>query len=64
MTGRPGYQTTEMNRGSSVTHLARTLAFPRSMLCLIGLETAGLLDYQGWAGIISIVRWNRRPVIP
>ena len=27
------------------------------------METEGLLDYQGWAGIISIVRWNLRPVI-
>ena len=27
------------------------------------MEAEGLLDYQGRAGIISIVRWNRRPVI-
>ena len=26
-------------------------------------ETEGLLDYEGRAGIISIVRWNLRPVI-
>ena len=29
----------------------------------IGVETEGLLDYQRRAGIISIVRWNLRPVI-
>ena len=39
------------------------LAFPCFVLCLIGVETEGLLDYQGQAGIISIVRWNLRPVI-
>ena len=27
-----------------------------------GVETEELLDYQGRAGIISIVRWNLRPV--
>ena len=27
------------------------------------VEAEGLLDYQGRAGIISIVRWNLRPVI-
>ena len=36
---------------------------PFSVLCLIGAETEGLLDYQGRTGIISIVRWNLRPVI-
>ena len=39
------------------------IAFPCFVLCLIGVETEGLLDYQGMAGIISIVRWNLRPVI-
>ena len=39
------------------------LAFPCFILCLIGMETEGLLDYQGLAGIISIARWNLRPVI-
>ena len=39
------------------------LAFLCFVHCLIGLETEGLLDYQGQAGIISIVRWNLRPVI-
>ena len=32
-------------------------------LCLIGVETEGLLDYQGRAEIISLVWWNLRPVI-
>ena len=34
------------------------LAFPCFVLCFVGVETEGLLDYQGRAGIISIVRWN------
>ena len=39
------------------------LAFPCFVLYLIRVEAEGLLDYQGRAGIISIVRWNLRPVI-
>ena len=39
------------------------LALPCFELCLIGVETEGLLDCQGRAGIISIVRWNLRPVV-
>ena len=39
------------------------LAFPCFVLCLVRVEAEGLLDYQGRAGIISIVRWNLRPVI-
>ena len=40
------------------------LAFPCFLHCLIGVETEGLLDYQGGGrGIISIVRWNLRLVI-
>ena len=37
---------------------------PCSLLSLIGVETEGLLDYEGHgrAGIISIVRWKLRPV--
>ena len=31
------------------------LASPCFLLCLIGVETEGLLDYQGRVGIISIV---------
>ena len=33
------------------------------MLILIGLEAKGLLEFQGRRGIISVVRWNLRPVI-
>ena len=39
------------------------LAFPHFVHCLIRVEAEGLLDCQGRAGIISIVRWNLRPVI-
>ena len=39
------------------------LASPGFVPCLLGVETEGLLDYQGSAGIISIVQWNFRPVI-
>ena len=35
----------------------------RCTLCLTGLETEGLLKYQGRAAIISTVRWNLCPVI-
>ena len=49
------------------TCLCRTslvpLAFPCFGHSLIRMETEGLLDYQGRAGIISIVRWSLRPVI-
>ena len=38
-------------------------ASPCFVLCLLRVETEGLLDYQGRAGIISFVRWNLRPVI-
>ena len=36
---------------------------PLFVLCFLGVETEGLLDYQERAGIISIVQWNLRPVI-
>ena len=39
------------------------LASPCFVLCLLTVETEELLDYQGRAGIISIARWNLRPVI-
>ena len=39
------------------------LASPCFQLCIIVVETERLLDYQGRAGIMSIVRWNLRPVI-
>ena len=63
MTGRQGYRTMEMNGGSSVPTSLVPLAFPCFVLCSRGVETEGLLDYQGRAGIISIVQWNLRPVI-
>ena len=63
MTGRPGHWTMEMNGGSSAPYLACTPCVPLFVHCLIRVETEGLLDYQGRAGIISIVRWNLRPVI-
>ena len=63
MTGRLGYRTMEMNGGSSAPYLACTPCVPLFVLCSISVETEGLLDFQGWAGIISIVRWNLRPVI-
>ena len=64
MTGQPGHRKVEVNGGSSAPYLARTPCVPLfCVLSLIGVETEGLLDYQGWAGVISIVRWNIRPVI-
>ena len=63
MTGRPGYRTMDMNGGSSAPYLACILCVPLFVHCLIGVEAEMLLDYQGRAGIISIVRWNLRPVI-
>ena len=39
------------------------LAFPCFVLCLIWGGNRRVLDYQGSAGIISIVRWSLRPVI-
>ena len=47
-----------------MSYLARTPCVPLlSTSFNRGGETEGLLDYQGRAGIISIVRWNLRPVI-
>ena len=63
MTGRPVCRTMEMIGRYSVSYLARTPCAPYFLFCLIGVETEGFLDYQGKAGIISIVRWNLRPVI-
>ena len=39
------------------------LAFLCFVLCFSRGGTEGLFDYQGREGIISIVRWNLRPVI-
>ena len=50
----------EVPRRSS---LAPLFVSPCFVLCLIGVETEGLLDFQGKAGITSIVQCNRRPVI-
>ena len=44
MTGRPGCRTMEMNGGSSASYLACTPCVPLFVLCLIGVETEGLLD--------------------
>ena len=63
MTGRPGHGTMEMNGGSSAPYLACAPCVPLFVHCLIRVEAEGLLDYQGRAGISSIVRWNLRPVI-
>ena len=63
MTGRPGDRATEMNGGSTASHLARTPRVPLFMLIFVGLETKGRLDFQGRRGITSVVRWNLRPVI-
>ena len=49
----------EVPRRTSLTPLAS----PSFVLCFSGVETEGVLDYQGTAGIISIVWWNLRPVI-
>ena len=61
--GRLGCQTVEMNGGSSGSYLARHPCVPCFVLCFIGVETEGLLDYQGRAGIMSIDRWKLHPVI-
>ena len=63
MTGRPGYPTMEMNGGSSAPYLACTPCVPFFVHCLARVEAEGLLNNQGRVGIISIVRWNLRPVI-
>ena len=43
----------EMNGGSSAPYLACSPCVPLFVLCLIGVETEGLLDDQGQAEIIS-----------
>ena len=54
----------EMIGGSSAPYLALTPCVTLfCILCLIRVETEELLDYEGRAGIIPIVRWNLRPVI-
>ena len=63
MTGRPGYRTMEMIGGSSVSYLARTPCVP--LFCTLFSKGGNRRAFRlpGWAGIISIVRWNLRPVI-
>ena len=53
----------EMNGGSSAPYLACTPCVPLPVHCFIRVEAEGFLDYQGPAGIVSIVRWNLCPVI-
>ena len=48
---------------NSEGQILKLLASPCFVFCLLRVETEGFLDYQGRAGIISIVRWNLRPVI-
>ena len=50
----------EVPRRTSLAPLAPPFLY---FVVNIGVETEGLLGYQGRAGIISIVRWNLRPVI-
>ena len=49
--------------GSSGCTSLAPLVSPCFVLCLIGVETEGLLHYQCRAEIISILRWKFRPVI-
>ena len=64
MTGRPGYRTMEMNGGSSAPYLARTPCIPlfSTLFNRGGNKERFRLPGAG-RGIISIVRWNLRPVI-
>ena len=65
MTGRPGCRRVEMNGGSSASYLACTPCIPlfSTLFNRGGNGNRRVLDYQGRAGITSIVRWNPRPVI-
>ena len=47
----------EMNCGSSASYLARTPCAPLFCALLTRVGNRRALDYQGMAGIISIVRW-------
>ena len=51
-----------MTGGSSASCLARTPCVPLFSTLFNRVETVGLLGFQGTVGIISIVRWNLRPV--
>ena len=64
MTGRPGHRTMGMNGGSSAPHLARTPCVPLlSTLFNRGGNRRAFRLLGAGGGIISIVRWNLRPVI-
>ena len=64
MTGRPAYRTMEMIGGSSAPYLARTPCVPLfcTLFNRVGNKERFRLPGAG-GGIISIVRWNVRPVI-
>ena len=64
MTGRPGYRTMEMIGGSSASYLARTPCVP--LFCTLSTKAGNRRAFRlpgAGRGIISIVRWNLRPVI-
>ena len=65
MTGRTGHRTMEMNGGlrKSRSYLARTPCVPLFCTLFNRVGDRRVLDYQGRAGIISIMQWNLRPVI-
>ena len=55
--------TSQRSFGNLCPYSQKAPCVPFFVLCLVGVETEGLLDYEGRAGIISIVRWNLRPVM-
>ena len=62
MTGRQGHRTMEMNGGSSAPYLACTPL--RSLVCTLFNKAGSRRAFRlPRGGIISIVRWNLRPVI-
>ena len=65
MTGRPGCRTADNgNEWGKFRVVPRShLCFSCFVFCFLRVEREELFDYQGRAGIISIVRWILRPVI-
>ena len=63
MTGRPGFRTMEMNGGSSAPYLACTPCVPLFCTSFNRGGNSSAFRLPGRRGIISIVRWNLRPVI-
>ena len=63
MTGRPAYRTMEMNGGSSAAYLACTPCV--ALFCTLVNRGGNRRAFRlpGGVGIMSIVRWNLRPVI-